>query len=214
MLASLSLSTDNKSILDAGPRSHPFDPRYHAKKPFPENARRKRSNESSKEYAIYSPRFSVFDIVRRFTMLPTPAMDLHTVMERLREKYDPEIFDRAVNIYQLGSRVYGTATETSDWDFMMVVTHSKFLGEEHYLWECYDDGEINVAMYDQNYFGMMVREHRYKNVREREGTVSVNLLFILLEWRRSNVCAYRRRTNGLKRSSSSWCWIWMCCGKW
>ena len=41
-----------------------------------------------------------------------------------------------------GSRVYGTANEQSDWDFMAIVTHTVFLPDdgEHYLWECYDDG--------------------------------------------------------------------------
>lgn len=33
----------------------------------------------------------------------------------LRTKYDPKIDERILNVYQLGSRVYGTATEKSDW---------------------------------------------------------------------------------------------------
>lgn len=97
---------------------------------------------------------------------PGLVVTLEVVLERLRAKFDPAIDARLLNLYQLGSRVYGTANEQSDWDFMAIVTHTVFLPDdgEHYLWECYDDGEINVALYDAHYFGLMVREHRMEAI--------------------------------------------------
>ncbi len=79
------------------------------------------------------------------------VVNLELILERLRTNYDPEIDQRLLNVYQLGacppkakslpvcsnalfsvdakgSRVYGTATEKSDWDFMAV--HSTFLDED------------------------------------------------------------------------------------
>jgi predicted nucleotidyltransferase len=36
--------------------------------------------------------------------------------------YDPNIKERILNVYQWGSRVYGTENHDSDWDFLVVVT--------------------------------------------------------------------------------------------
>lgn len=64
----------------------------------------------------------------------------------------------------LGSRVYGTANAQSDWDFMVIVTELTMIQEDHFLWECYDDGLINCALYSAHYFQLMVWEHRMEAI--------------------------------------------------
>jgi predicted nucleotidyltransferase len=48
-------------------------------------------------------------------------MNIDELRKRLKE-YDGNIEERWLSIYQWGSRVYGTNTERSDWDFLIVVT--------------------------------------------------------------------------------------------
>ena len=50
--------------------------------------------------------------------------DAQALIKYLVEKYDSEIDKRILNIYQFGSRVYGTSNKNSDYDFI-IVTSSK-----------------------------------------------------------------------------------------
>lgn len=61
--------------------------------------------------------------------LPSPPPpfipSIENLLNRLVQYYDPEFLERLLNVYQLGSRVYGTATEKSDWDFFVIVKYHK-----------------------------------------------------------------------------------------
>lgn len=103
-------------------------------------------------------------------------MDLSYLLDKL-QKYDPKILERIVNVYQWGSRVYGTNSPTSDWDFVIAVTHSypshdtyEILPKDAtsskektfptWVYEIYMDKEINATMIDVSKFQRMVIEHR------------------------------------------------------
>jgi predicted nucleotidyltransferase len=72
------------------------------------------------------------------------------------------IFDKfgydILNIYQFGSRVYGTNTEKSDYDFIIVVNSaeiSKIDGLEFFI----DSNFINVTIYSKDHFQQKIDEH-------------------------------------------------------
>ncbi len=46
-------------------------------------------------------------------------MDFLQLIQRL-QKYDPDVEERILNVYQWGSRVYGTDNVDSDWDFLVI----------------------------------------------------------------------------------------------
>lgn len=84
---------------------------------------------------------------RSFSALPpanTP-LDLKTLLARLR--LDPA---HILNVYQFGSRVYGTSTEQSDWDFLIVTDLEEEL-EEHL-----SQGDVNAALYDRTTFARLL----------------------------------------------------------
>jgi nucleoside-diphosphate-sugar epimerase len=95
---------------------------------------------------------------------PIPrSFDLERLMERLR-LWDPKIDDRILNVYQLGSRVYGTAHADSDWDFMIVASHNRTFDRGFFLWECFDDGACNAAIYSVASFEHMLAAQRLEAV--------------------------------------------------
>jgi hypothetical protein len=102
------------------------------------------------------------------------------IIRRVEASYDPAFGERVLNIYMLGSRVYGTAKPDSDWDFITITKFNTFKDQDHYLWfiphfshissllrcadatsrEVYDDGDVNTALYDAASFEMLCRGHR------------------------------------------------------
>jgi predicted nucleotidyltransferase len=89
------------------------------------------------------------------------------------------------NIYLTGSRVYGTNTEKSDYDFYIIVSDEYFkkiskknsnLGEEEY--EClYFGDDINVNLYSKSLFQRKLNEN----------------------WLQSLMCVYSEKENCLMR---------------
>lgn len=51
-------------------------------------------------------------------------MSLDEVLSRLEQNYDKDIRQRVLNVYHWGSRVYGTHTPKSDYDFVIVTSHN------------------------------------------------------------------------------------------
>gem|GEM_PF-2095706 len=76
---------------------------------------------------------------------PAPApgapLDLASLLARLRLAPG-----RIRNVYQFGSRVYGTSTEQSDWDFILISDLETEV-EEHLA-----RGDVNAAIYDRGTF--------------------------------------------------------------
>lgn len=61
--------------------------------------------------------------------------------------------DQLVSVYQYGSRVYGTASWASDWDFI-VVANSSIDGQE------FRNGDYNIHVYTPDTFQRNVDEHK------------------------------------------------------
>eukprot|EP01012_Entosiphon_sulcatum_P058989 TRINITY_DN83247_c0_g1_i1.p1 TRINITY_DN83247_c0_g1~~TRINITY_DN83247_c0_g1_i1.p1 ORF type:complete len:619 (+),score=84.21 TRINITY_DN83247_c0_g1_i1:25-1881(+) len=69
--------------------------------------------------------------------------------------------DEILNVYQSGSRVYGTAKADSDWDFVIVVrnsAHNAAGGEPEPILE----GQINTSLYTEKTFRAMLADHAYQ----------------------------------------------------
>lgn len=60
------------------------------------------------------------------------------------------------NIYLTGSRVYGTATSESDWDFICVVRPSYFTSHTENM---IDKGLLSAVLYDTAQWKVMLFEH-------------------------------------------------------
>jgi len=76
-------------------------------------------------------------------------MNLEIVLQRLPD----QLQERILNLYQIGSRVYGTATEDSDWDFVAVV-NGNYTGET-----ILDMGNVTVNTYDVAAFERLLTDH-------------------------------------------------------
>jgi predicted nucleotidyltransferase len=48
--------------------------------------------------------------------------NLEDILSQLKTKYNPDIEDKLLLIWLGGSRLYGTASEESDWDFTAITS--------------------------------------------------------------------------------------------
>lgn len=46
--------------------------------------------------------------------------DTQSLLDYMKSKIDNKIDERILNIYQFGSRVYGTTSKNSDYDFLVI----------------------------------------------------------------------------------------------
>ncbi|KAL6056841.1 Npa1 domain-containing protein [Balamuthia mandrillaris] len=113
------------------------------------------------------------------------GISLEALVARLQDRYDPDIADKLLNVYLSGSRVYGTYSPESDWDYIAVtmeptrnlraqdgthgegaVEESKFVPDLPFPpsmdLSIYEDQElgIDVTFMTLQHFTILVREHR------------------------------------------------------
>ena len=72
-------------------------------------------------------------------------MPIEVVEAFILENY-PAVY-QILNIYLFGSRLYGTDTPDSDWDFLVVVDGPYFTGPK-----LVEKGDLNTTLLHKNYF--------------------------------------------------------------
>ena len=95
---------------------------------------------------------------------------LEEIIDILKEKYDPEIEGKLIALYLSGSRLYGTASPESDWDYIAVTyvpTKNLFVKEEDTFVadlpfpvssiDIYEEDELNVTFFEFDHYNLMVK---------------------------------------------------------
>lgn len=89
-------------------------------------------------------------------------MSLGELLVALEAKWQPQIRDSALNIYLWGSRAYGTASPTSDYDVLIILedlANGSSHNEDHI--PNFDDGKYNVSFLGLKEFQLCLLEHRH-----------------------------------------------------
>jgi predicted nucleotidyltransferase len=81
------------------------------------------------------------------TLMKQSKLNLDILISRLQLKKE-----EVLNVYVIGSRLWGTASYNSDWDFIIV--HSKWKGKSSV-----HNGEIDATVYDTEEFVQKLKEH-------------------------------------------------------
>ena len=89
-------------------------------------------------------------------------MSLDELLVELETKWRPQIRESALNIYLWGSRAYGTALPTSDYDILIILKdfHDGGAYNPDHV-PIYDDGKYNVSFLGLKEFQFCLLEHRH-----------------------------------------------------
>eukprot|EP00759_Apiculatamorpha_spiralis_P043737 PhF_6_TR40968/c0_g1_i2/m.62013 len=92
-----------------------------------------------------------------------PPPTLADVINAVESNHDKNFSKRLLGLYLWGSRVYGTHTTSSDYDFIAVVSHASNVYTSPDAWALYEywsNETLNVTMFDTVTFSRMLYAHR------------------------------------------------------
>lgn len=113
---------------------------------------------------------SLSDIRHKGVPTMDPPLSAQVVVDALATHYDPLISKKLKGLYLVGSRLYGTATPESDWDFLAILDQEPLPTQQDYTEEhisslplppthqlqVFELGDLNVSLYSLEHFELLV----------------------------------------------------------